>query len=75
MTFEAILVPTDFSRGSKMALSLAVALASSSKETSIVLLHVVEASVPACDEELGVLEPEKSFDQQRESAVCMSGKN
>lgn len=57
MNAKRILVPTDFSPSSKTALTLAVALASSSKQAAIVLLHVVEASVPTYDEELGVLEP------------------
>lgn len=53
-----ILVPTDFSASSETAFSLAIALASANKPAEIVLLHVIEPSVPGYDEELGVLEPE-----------------
>lgn len=58
MIAKRILVPTDFSPCSETALALAVALATGSKGASIELIHVVEASVPAYDENLGVLEPE-----------------
>jgi len=58
MHAKRILVPTDFSTCSEIALRLAVALATGNRETSIILLHVVESAVPTYDEELGVLEPE-----------------
>lgn len=53
-----ILVPTDFSACSEAALSTAISLAKGREQSEILLAHVVEASVPAYDEELGVLEPE-----------------
>ena len=58
MNAKRILVPTDFSPSSKSALTLAVALAKGHRDTCLTVVHVVEASVPAYDEELGVLEPE-----------------
>lgn len=58
MNVKRILVPTDLSSNSQTALALAVALASGNDDTSILLIHVVEPSVPSYDEELGVLEPE-----------------
>ena len=58
MAAYRILVPTDFSPCSDTALTLAIALAKGRELAEIVLLHVVEASVPAYDDELGVLEPE-----------------
>ncbi len=57
MLAERILVPTDFSRSSKSALQFAVAMANG-REASILLVHVVEPSVPTYDEVAGVLEPE-----------------
>jgi nucleotide-binding universal stress UspA family protein len=53
-----ILVPTDFSSCSESALSFAIVLAGAADQASICLLHVVEASVPGYDDNLGVLEPE-----------------
>jgi len=53
-----ILVPTDFSENSRAALMLAIDLINGRKGKSLTLLHVVEASVPPCDEEEGVLDPE-----------------
>lgn len=58
MFARRILVPTDFSDCSSTAVDLAVALANGAKETSVVVLHVVEPTVPSYDDELGVLEPE-----------------
>ena len=58
MQAKRILVPTDFSRTSESALSLAIDLADGHGDTSIDLIHVVEATIPGYDEELGVLEPE-----------------
>lgn len=58
MFAKRILVPTDFSACSKTALQLAVALANGEKDTSVIVLHVVEPAVPSYDDELGVLEPE-----------------
>lgn len=58
MNAKRILVPIDFSPCSKSALSFAVALANGSKDTSVKVVHVIEATVPTYDEELGVLEPE-----------------
>jgi nucleotide-binding universal stress UspA family protein len=58
MIAKRILVPTDFSTCSKLALGLAISLANGCRETDITLLHVVEPTVPSFDEELGVLEPQ-----------------
>ena len=58
MSAYRILVPTDFSSCSDSALSFAIALANGTEHSHICLLHVVEASVPSYDENLGVLEPE-----------------
>ena len=58
MFAKQILVPTDFSVCSKTALQLAIALANDRKDTTVVVLHVVEPAIPSFDDELGVLEPE-----------------
>jgi len=58
MVAKRILVPTDFSKCSKSALQLAVALANGEPDSSVTVLHVVEPLVPSYDDQLGVLEPE-----------------
>ena len=58
MNAKRILVPIDFSPCSKSALRLAVDLANGRDATTVVVLHVVEESIPSFDEDLGVLEPE-----------------
>lgn len=58
MHANRVLVPTDFSENSRAALMLAIDLINGKRGKSLILLHVVEASVPPCDEEEGVLDPE-----------------
>ena len=53
-----VLVPTDFSSGSDAALGLASTLAKEHADSQILLVHVIETSVPGYDDQLGVLEPE-----------------
>jgi nucleotide-binding universal stress UspA family protein len=59
MDIYRILVPTDFSPHSQVALRCAVSLAHAREAATITLLYVDPGVVPLYDERLGILEPNR----------------